>query len=106
MNVLRQKIPENVIQIILDDGLDWSAEEEALINEFTNILSTTPRELLVETTKKLLFSSEDDTVSPLQNDKEKEDNTLFQAHRNPQLVEHAETPRTILSTTSRQGVNL
>ena len=91
-------------------GLDWSAEEEALINEFANILSTTPRELLVETTKKLLFSSEEDTVSPDQNDEEKDDfaeeTTLVQTIGNPQSVDHAETPRTILSTTSRQGVNL
>ena len=105
-----------------DDPPDtsWSAEEEALINEFEAILSTTARNLLVkcsnikiikcilhkvETTRRLLFPTdlpEEETVhlgSKGRLGKDEPTSNFFP-------VERADMPRSTHSTTSRQDVNM
>ena len=59
--------------------MDWTAEEAALIEEFTQMLSTTPRERLLDTTRHFM-----------------EEETSYL-----QPTELLETARTLLSSTNR-----
>ena len=71
--------------------LGWTDEEAALIEEFEQILSTTPRDRLMDTTRYLMMRSGDT--------KEEEENeeTFLQP------TEIVETGRSLLSSTSRAG---
>ena len=85
-------------QFIAGSGLGWTDEEEALISEFTAILSTTPKDRIIETTRFLMLSGDDDIVDS--DIKQATDHLLDQTTFSQQS-ELIETPRSLLSTTSR-----
>ena len=76
--------------------MDWSEEEEALISEFAAILSTTPRDKIIDTTKFLMFSVEDDSAT--EGHEEHEDTTFSQAST------ILESQQSLLSTTNRASL--